>query len=155
MPKLTLTFVSRRSVVGVGLVFVVFVVCLAGSIGVSMLPARLFGSTLTTAEAEDSIRAHLVSQTATHYAQRLATTTRDDRYTLEAQYFTEVEVLKALVFVSVDVNKSIFSAFSMNPHFVVKTVMRGKDHQLSTRYFCFQSKYLLGQCSKWQRFFTW
>lgn len=120
-----------------------------------MLPGILFGTRLTTAEAEESIRGHLLSQATMRFHERIASATREERDALHARYSVEIAPLKAVEFVSVDVDTVIFSSFKMNRSFVVEVVMRGKEPKLSTHYFCFVGKYVTGECSKWHWFFAW
>jgi hypothetical protein len=155
MPKLTMTFVARRGWIGVALALGVTLAVISALIGVSMLPGILFGTRLTTAEAAENIRGYLLSQATKKFYERIASTTRDERDTLQARYAAEVELLKAVEFVSVDVDTVIFSAFKMHRSFVVEVVIRGKDQPLSTHYFCFVSKYLTGECAQWHWFFAW
>jgi hypothetical protein len=155
MPKLAVTFVVRHGWVGVVLVVGAALACIATVIGLSMLPGILFGTRLSAAEAEESIRSHLLSQAITSFYERVPSATWDDRKDLQARYVAEVEPLKAVAFVSVDVDTVIFSAFKMPRSFVVQVVMRDKDQRLSTHYFCFVGTYVTGACATWRWLFAW
>jgi hypothetical protein len=155
MPKLTLTFVSRRPWVGVALVVGVALAVIFAVIGLMMLPGILFGTRLTTAEAEESIRGHLLSQATTRFYERIAGATRDEEEDLDARYAAEMAPLKAVTFVSIDVDMSIFSAFKLNRNFVVEVVMGGSESYLSTHYFCFVGTYVTGECSQWHWLLAW
>lgn len=125
-------------------------------LGIGLLPSLLFGTRLTAAEAEASIRAHLLSQaTLRFHARREERATPEDREAWDARYAAEIAPLKAMTFVSVAVGTGIFSAFKVRRSFVVAVVIRGKESPPSTHYFCFVGAAVTGECSHWQWFFTW
>jgi hypothetical protein len=78
-----------------------------------------------------------------------------ERTALNSCYAAEVESLRQLQFISVDVDTVIFGLFKINRSFVVKVVVRGGDERLSTHYFHFWSKVLTGECSRLQWSFAW
>jgi hypothetical protein len=155
MAEFSVTLVSRRKWVVVALAAGVITLILAALIGLCALPGLLFGSRLTAAEAEDSIRRHLVLRASAGFYERLGPgAKRADG--LDARYHAEVmQPLNAIQFVSVDVNTVIFGAFSIRRSFVVEVIMRGQDGKEATRYYCFMDKYLTGECSRWNRLVAW
>jgi hypothetical protein len=155
MPTFKLTFVVRRRWVGVALTLAVVLALITAIIGVARLPGLLFGTQLTPAEAEESIRGHLLAQAALSFQERAASTTDEARERLLARYAEATDRLKAITFDAIDVDTVIFSAFRIRRSFVVKVVMHGKDQRPSTHYFCFMDKYLTGACSPWYWWFAW
>jgi Tfp pilus assembly protein PilX len=155
MPKVTVTFVARRGWGGAVVVVGAALAVLLAILGIGLLPSLLFGTRLTAAEAEASIRAHLLSQATLRFHERRARATPEEREAWGAHYAAEIAPLKAMTFVSVDVGTGMFSAFKVNRSFVVAVVIRGKESQLSTHYFCFVGTYVTGECSRWHWFFAW
>jgi hypothetical protein len=132
MARLVLTFVGGGRSGGV------FALASAGAVlalvlGIGLLPGLLCGETLTPAEAERSIRSHLRAQAALAGRRPGA----------------------PLEVVSVDVDTVVFGYSRIRRSFVVELVSRGADQQLRTRYYCFLSSYLTGECGRWNWFLAW
>jgi hypothetical protein len=152
MTRLTIRFTSKNGCLG-GVLVVAVVVSIM--IGISALPGMIFSTVLTPAEAESTIRGHLLSENALHFGKQIADADPEHRVLLESRYFEEKASIKALEFVSVDVDTVIFSFFRINRSFVAKAVIRGNDQKLSTRYYCFIGKYLTRECSAWNWLIAW
>ncbi|MGZ9129669.1 MAG: hypothetical protein ACXW4Z_17990 [Candidatus Binatia bacterium] len=153
MAKLAITFVTRRKWSAVALAISVALSVLVILIGISMLPGMLFGTTLTTAVAEESIRRHLLSRAIVSFHERSKGEKPD---TLHGGYQAQVlESLNAVEFITVNVDTVVFSAFKISRGFVAEVVIRGKDGTHLTRYYCFAGTYLTGECSKWNWLLAW
>jgi hypothetical protein len=155
MTGFSVTLVSKRKWVVVSLAAGVIVLFVAALIGLCALPGILFGSRLAAAEAEESIRRYLILQASASFYERLGPAGKTAGG-LDARYLAEVaQPLDAIQFVSVDVDTVIFGAFSIRRSFVVEVIMRGRDGNQSTHYYCFIDKYLTGECSRWNWFLAW
>jgi hypothetical protein len=124
--RITFRFSARSAPVAILLGVGAVAAVLALLVGLHALPVALFGDPLTEREAERAIRLHLRAQTA---ARREAA-------------LPAVEVI--------DVDKSIFGLFSFKGWYVAEARMQGGGGRPATRYFCFVSHALLGECGAWR-----
>ena len=113
MPTFNITITSARSRFGVVLILFILLALVAALIGVSMLFGALLGTRLTPAEAEQSIRGHLLAQAGSRFQERAAGATSEARAVLLARYTEEIDLLKAVKFDSIDVDTSIFGILSI------------------------------------------
>ena len=150
----TVTFDARRPWLSAVLIAGTLLAVVAAVVCLMMLPGLLFGTRLEPAEAEASIRGRMLAQVAQNFQGRWAGSSGNGEIA-RRQYEAEIERIKALQFVSVDVDTLIFAAFRVRRSFVVKAVTRQKDGPADTRYYCFLGTYLTGDCAKWHWYLAW
>jgi hypothetical protein len=116
---------------------------------VALLPGAVLGDRLTPAQAERSIRSHLQAQAALRFHKRLESAPRAERVRINALYREEIRAIRQLDVVSLDVDTVLFGYTKIRRSFVVELVTLGQDGHPSTRYYCFLSGYLTGECARW------
>jgi hypothetical protein len=124
-------------------------------LALALLPGWLCSDSLTPAEAERSIRMHLRSQAALRFQERLSGARRSQRAALNAGFRRERLALREMDTVSLDVDTVLFGYTRIRRSFVVEWVTRGPDGTLSTRYYCFLSGHLTGECGRWNWWLAW
>lgn len=152
MPRLSITFISRHGWTGAVLAALVVLSLL---VVISALPGLLFGTTLTPAEAETSIRGHLLTQAAMNFRQQTVSATPEEQQRLLIRYTTELESIQKRRFLSTDVDTVIFGFFSIRRSFVAEVVTAADTRQPTVRYYCFVGHYITGECSRWNWWLAW
>jgi hypothetical protein len=117
-----------------GIVFslAVLLAVIAGVMLLSALPGLMFGARLSADDAAHSIRLALAAERA------VAGSTFDT---------TSVRVGR--------VRTVIFGAFSIKRSFVAEATVAEAGRPAETRYYCFVSRYLTGECSRLNRALAW
>jgi hypothetical protein len=122
---------------------------------IALLPTQLFGDRLSPAQAERSIRSHLQTQAALRFQKQLDGAPRGERIALEARYREERRALGALEVLSLDVDTVLFGYTRIRRSFVVELIALDAEQELSTRYYCFLSSHLTGECARWNWWLAW
>jgi hypothetical protein len=145
----TMIYEGQPRWVGVVVVIAAVLAILAVIFGLMMLPGLLFGSDLPRPQIQTSVRGHLFAQAA----RGLQGGSQDEES--RKRYEAEIERIKTLKFVDIDVDTVIFSAFRARRSYVVEVVMEGGGGARETRYFCFLGNHLSGECARWNWYLAW
>lgn len=154
MPSITFSLFGRGRR-GVASLIGVLIIVLVAVILVEASPGLLLGSSLAPNEAETIIRGRLLAEaTRAHYGD-ISLLSPNETQEKKESYEVAVQPVTNLEFESVEVATSVFGMFRIARRFVTQVVMRDQSGERNIHYYCFSSKVLLGECSKWNWYFAW